>query len=224
MFELVAESPDLGQPWKHRIEAGTSYTLGRAVATDLCADWDPHISREHVRVTPTKEDVEVERLSSATNPVFFGGEQVDRCRVRNGEQFVLGSTSFRVLRSPAEPVSPGTRPVEEVTFNRQDLKKIRFRDADKRIEVLTHLPEVIWGSRSDEDLYHRLVNLLLAGVPAAEAVAVVKIDKEQSFDLLHWERRQETAGEFRPSSRLVADALKKRKKHRSSRMGTYEPE
>ncbi|MEX2288202.1 MAG: adenylate/guanylate cyclase domain-containing protein, partial [Planctomycetaceae bacterium] len=53
-------------------------------------------------------------------------------------------------------------------------------------------------------------NLILAGVPHAEAVAVVAFDKEQGFQVRHWDRRRETAGEFRPSGRLAEDALSKR--------------
>jgi adenylate cyclase len=102
-----------------------------------------------------------------------------------------------------------------MTFEPHELRKVRFRDADKRIDVLAHLPEVIWGARSESDLYHRLVNLILAGVGHAEAVAIVTAEGGDAGEprVLHWDRRRETAGSFHPSSRLATDALVKR--HRS---------
>ena len=210
MFELIAEGPDPRQHSKHTLADSGSYTLGRTEEADLRVPWDPHISRRHACLTPTADGIDVKKLPGATNPIFFEGRQVGTCRVQNDQQFVVGSTLFRVVRS-GQPASPhDVAPVEEVTFSRQQLQKVRFGDADKRIDVLTHLPEVIWGSRTDFELYHRLVNLLLAGVAHAEAAAIVKLDEGEAVRVLHWDRRHETAGEFRPSGRLVAEAIKKR--------------
>lgn len=210
MFELIAEGPRARQRWRNPLIPGVTYTLGRDVETDLPVPWDPQISRRHVRLIPRKNGVAVERLPDAKNPLFFEGSAVDECRLVHNGQFVLGSTAFHIVAAHEEQLSPGHRPVEEVTFSRQQLQKIRYRDADKRIEVLTHLPEVIWGSRSESDLYHRLVNLLLAGVARAEAIAVVELREDDSVRVCHWERRRETAGEFRPSARLVVEAVRNR--------------
>lgn len=55
-----------------------------------------------------------------------------------------------------------------------------------------------------------MTNLLLAGVSHADAVAIVRLGAGDKVELAHWTRRRETAGEFRPSSRLVAESLKRR--------------
>jgi len=210
LFELIAEGPQPNQRWKIRLEAGQTYVLGRSSEADLPVMWDPHISRRHVRLTPNEEIVQVETLPSTENPLCFGGQQVESCQACDGEMFVVGSTRFQVTIVDSQADSPGSQPVEEVTFDPQQLSKIRYRDADQRIEVLTRLPEVIWGARTETELHHRLVNLILAGVVHAEAAAIVRLDENDRVNVLHWDRRRETAGEFSPSSRLVAEALRKR--------------
>ena len=210
MFELIAEGQQVGQRQVCSLADGKPRVLGRSCEADIAIGWDDHISRQHVRLSLRSGFVEVVKVSTATNPLFFDGSEVETCRVHDGETFVLGSTTFHIARSTTEPSSPGARPVEEVTFNRKTLEKVRMGDADQRIDVLTHLPEIIWDSRTDLDLHHRLVNLLLTGVLHADAVAIVELDDREAFRVLHWDRRRETAGEFRPSTRLVRDALKTR--------------
>ncbi|MEZ6047713.1 MAG: adenylate/guanylate cyclase domain-containing protein [Planctomycetaceae bacterium] len=99
-----------------------------------------------------------------------------------------------------------------MAFDQQELKQIRFRDADKRLEVLANLSEVIRASRTEADLNSRLVNLILAGVPYAEAVAIVELTPQGEVKINHWIRRHETAGGFHPSSRLIIDSLAQKKR------------
>jgi adenylate cyclase len=130
-----------------------------------------------------------------------------------GQHFVVGSTAFYILSLGVPDLSsPSTQPVEEVTFEPQELRKVRFRDADNRIEVLSHLPEVIWGARTESELHRRLVNIILAGVSHAEAAAIVQPAGDEEVRVLHWDRRRETAGAFKPSSRLIHDAIRSRQR------------
>ena len=210
MFELTAEGSDPQQRWKHALADGRSYVLGRESACDLVVSWDAAISRRHIRITATDGRVQVERLADATNPVCYAGEIVAHCELRSGDQFVLGSTVFHLNRPGSEPSAAGELPLQEVAFDAQTIRQIRFRDADRQMEVLMHLPEVISGARSDDDLFFRLTSLLLSGVSQAEAVGVVRLLNGEQVELANWTRRRETAGEFRPSSRLVTEALKRR--------------
>lgn len=220
MIDLIAQGPEAPQRWRKTVVPAESCTLGRGARADLSVPWDTHISREHVRISAADGVLHVERLSAGANPLFFEGRQVEECTVRIGEHFVIGSTSFFAQATEGDP-SPDVQPVEEVTFNRQELRKVRFQDADKRLEVLSNLPEVIWGTRTDSELHHRLANLLLAGVMHAEAVAIVTVDPPDEVRVLHWERRRETSGEFTPSSRLVIEAIAKR---RSSMLHVWDKE
>ncbi|MFM9960962.1 MAG: adenylate/guanylate cyclase domain-containing protein [Planctomycetaceae bacterium] len=210
MFELIAEGSESHQRWKHALADGRPYVLGRGAACDLVVSWDSAVSRTHVRVTATDARVRVERLAEATNPLCHAGEIVEHCDLRSGDQFVLGSTLFHLYRPGSEPSASGDPPLHEVTFDAQTIRQIRFRDAERQMEVLMHLPEVISGARTDDDLFFRLTSLLLAGVSQAEAVGIVRLKDGDQVELANWTRRRETAGEFRPSSRLVTEALKRR--------------
>jgi adenylate cyclase len=212
VYALIAHGPQ-AEHWKMPLHEGTRASLGRAADADLSAPWDPKISRRHVQLRVTPEGVEVTRLPSTANPLFFAGREVQECLVRPGEHFVLGETTFQLVddRLDLSPsASPGSQPLEELTFDRRQLERIRFRDADKRIDVLAHLPEVISGARSDTELHLRLANLILAGVQHAEAVAIVELQSGH-VQVRHWDRRRETAGAIRPSTRLVREALEERR-------------
>jgi adenylate cyclase len=212
LLQLIASAPDSTQRLRAALEAGATYELGRDVDADFSTPWDPHISRRHVRLRAAGDHVDVRKLPEAANPVYFDGQRVESCSVRPGEHFVVGTTAFYVLSADADLSSPSAQPVEEVTFEPQELRKVRFRDADNRIEVLSHLPEVIWGARTDSELYRRLINIILAGVGHAEAAAIVQTSEDETVRVLHWDRRRETAGAFRPSGRLIHDAVGKRQR------------
>lgn len=207
MLELSAQGTDELQQWRHAVSAGTSYTIGRNGDVDFPVPWDAQISAQHAALTVEADRLEVRRLPGGRNPLFFQGQSVETCQVPVGRHFVIGQTSFRLSRVEADTASSGESPVEEVAFTHQDLQKIRYQDPDNRLEVLTHLPEVIAGARDDRELYHRLVNLLLKGVVHAEAAAIVSVAEGEIINVWHWERRRETKGEFRPSRRLSWEAL-----------------
>ncbi|MBX3443496.1 MAG: adenylate/guanylate cyclase domain-containing protein [Planctomyces sp.] len=181
--------------------------VGRGVDADLPVPWENWLSRQHFRATARADGVHIERLSQARNPIFLRGEPVDRIILREGEAVVIGETTFRADRAEPESPSPAEQPIEEVTFTRQDLRRIRYRDADRRLEVLSHLPEIISGAHDEPSLCSRLSHLLLTGIGHAEAAAVVELDASGAVRLKQWERRRETAGAFRPSQRLVDEAL-----------------
>lgn len=207
MPDLIAEGPDSRNRTRLELRSGMTYRIGRDPATELAIPWDRHVSRRHVELTWNDERLSVRRLSEAANPLFFAGNSVEACELRVGEQFVLGNTVFSLAQSGQTPASPSASPFEEVTFSHEALQHVRFRDPDRRIEVLSHLPQLIWGARTDEELYLRLVNLLLAGIAPAEAAAIVRVEPNSEVHILHGDRRRETAGAFRPSARLIVDAL-----------------
>jgi adenylate cyclase len=172
VFTLVAHGGEPMRQTTMTLSSDQAAVLGRDAECDLAASWDRHISRRHATVRVAGEFVVVEKTVNAGNPIFFSGHEVSRCEVRAGQSFIIGETTFLVSRDQAS-TSPGQRPVEQVTFDRRDLLRVRYRDADKRIDVLSHLPEVIRGTRVDDELYLRLTNLVLTGVPNADAVAIV---------------------------------------------------
>lgn len=207
--QLIAEGMLPRQRWRIELEPGQKLVLGRGREADLPVPWDPHISRRHVELVWTGRVLDVRRLTDATNPLIAQGETVERVEIPVGQHFVLGSTCFMVgdplLRE--SPTSPSAAPVEEVTFSRQSLQHVQFRDPDKRIEVLSHLPVILGDARTEAELHLRLVNLLLAGTQQAEAAAIVEVNGTDDVNVFRWDRRRETDGYFRPSSRLVNEAI-----------------
>lgn len=203
---LTATGAKNGQHCSIAIEDGQSVSIGRAADADVCIAWDSFVSRHHATVTAGPR-ISVQCNSAARNRVFFNGKSATSCVLELGQHFVIGDTTFRVTADDTPSRSPDS-PFEEVTFNRQQLRQVRFRDADRRLEVLSNLPEVIRGSRFDSELYIRLVDLLLAGVAHAEAAAVLKLEAGDDVEVLHWDRRREAAGRFRPSARLVREAFR----------------
>jgi len=207
LFELLAENSEDQQNKLFSLLAGHVYELGRDPQADFTVGWDQSLSRHHLRLTVVNEQLQVEKLSSAVNAIFFNGHETDNCLLRSGDSFVIGKTRFVLLEQSLVPYDTDTPPLREVSFEPHELQKIRFRDADKRLDVLSNLSEVIRASRTEADLNSRLVNLVLAGVPNAEAVAIVETTESGPCKIKHWSRRRETSGDFHPSSRLVNDAL-----------------
>lgn len=213
MLELVAIGPSAEQRTSIRLQPGQTFRVGRHSPDGLSIPWDPYLSQHHVTLAVLDNGtVRIEPSPNAANTVFLSGEAISSAVLSAGDFFVIGETSFH-LGSGTDSHSKSDQPdgIEAVRFEPGQLEQIPYRDPGKRIEVLTRLPELIWGARSDDDLHHRLAGLLLAGVTHADAVAIVELrpnnDGSPGIKVLHWDRRQETAGTVRPSSRLVQDAL-----------------
>jgi len=209
VLELIAQGCDLKQRWRTVIQPGESYVLGRAADADLVIPWDPLVSKRHAQLVVQGSVLRVQRIAAARNPVFYEGQAVDHCEVPLGRQFVVGTTALRLEETPSEPVLQA--PIEERAFNPQQLRRIRYQDPENRLEVLTHLSEVIVGAQSDAELHERLVGLMLRGVVHADAVAVVSSLHGDEVLVRHSERRRETGGALRPSRRLVFEALEHRR-------------
>jgi adenylate cyclase len=210
LLVLVAQGLDGSQHWRHDLEGPGPYVLGRDGGADLAVPWDAHISRRHARLTVADGRLTVEVLPDARNAVFVNGRQSARFSLEEGERFVIGMTTFSLERQSTRLAETG--PLEEVTFDPQVLRNVRFSDADRRFDVLTRLHEVIWSARTQSELNHRLASLILAGVGSAEAVAIVEIDDAGAVRVLNWDRRREAAGLVQPSSRLIGDALLRRRR------------
>lgn len=189
------------------LASGSTYHLGRAGDVDIVADWDQRISRRHIRLEPSDHSVQISTLPGGVNPVFVDGKHVEQMSMRSGQSFVIGDTRFEILQV-TQSVSPSSQTVQQLSIDRQQLQRIQYDDADKRIEVLTTLPAVIRESGVERDLHIRLANLLLAGIRNAEGTAIVALKQPSGrLQVLHQERRFEAAGALRPSSRLVSNAI-----------------
>lgn len=210
MLTLTIEGPERKEIGRVELEPGRVYVLGRSETADICVSSDPYISRRHAELSVDEGRLTVRKVAAA--PIFFDGAPVETVELGAGGHFVLGNLCFVVSQREASDSSPvATRPVEEVAFTREALEHVQYRDPDRRVEVLAHLPELIGGARNELELHVRLVNLLLAGIAQADAAGLVELGDGEAIDVLHWDRRRETAGAFRPSKRLVIESILRRR-------------
>jgi adenylate cyclase len=210
MAELIAQGTESSQRWRRSLRAGERFVLGRQVEV-WNVPWDEHISRRHVELCWQNGALEVTRLESARNPIFVAGKEGRHFSIRPGEHFVIGDTTFTLSNEAVAEAAEALEPVKEQTFSAQDMRKVRFHNADHRIDVLTRLPEVISGAGNDAELFERLVNMLLAGIPRASTTAAVRLhekDGKSGVEVLHWDRRRSTGGSFHASHHLVTEAVR----------------
>jgi adenylate cyclase len=209
MPDLIAQGPEPHQRWRRKLVEGECHVLGRTAA-NWDVPWDDRISRRHVTLMWQADRLQVTQLEDARNPIFFRGREHSHCSILPGEHFVIGTTSFHVVEQQVgislnEPV-----PVAQQTFSAAHLNRLRFRDAEGRIEMLAKLPDIITGSATDNELLVRLTDLLLQGIPLAQFVAVVRAlpatRPEQAIEVLHWDSRGPQHEHFSPSARLISEA------------------
>lgn len=208
-FYLRAENRSSPELWTERWPLVGSHLLGRNSRCDLHVPVDPRISRVNLRVDLVGRQLRIMAMPSLRNPVYYKGEPVVEAVLDPGEHFVIGSTVF-VFESTGLPNVDRSveHAVEEFTFSNEDLAKVQYRDADRKIDVLSHLPELILKG-SENELQTRLVNLLLAGASRAEGAGLVCLNGDGESQLLSWARRNELGGTLPVSQRLVQEALKR---------------
>ena len=209
MADLIAQGPEVGNRWRRTLPPGQSLVLGRQAGM-FSVPWDDQISRQHVELRWDDGKLWVKKLDSGRNPIFVRGREGLSFELFPQDHFVIGSTRFLVADDAADLTMESPQPVEELAYDSQDLQRLRFRNADHRIEVLSRVPDVIAGAANEQELLTRLVNMLLAGIARAETAAVVKLDTTNDqghVQILHWDRRLAIPGDFNPSERLIRESV-----------------
>lgn len=207
MLTLVAYGPKGEHFWQRVLPVSGTVVLGRS-NPEWSVPWEPFLSRRHVELRVEGEKVHLRRLPEAHNPVFRRGVAIEEEVLGAGDSFVIGQTLFtlteEVVAGPGE--SDDRAPVHSRTITLQELEPVPFRDAPRRLDVLRRLPEVIRHAADEREGLARVVDLLLAGIRRAEAVAVVTPE-----NVLHWDRRHSRAGRFVPSRRLIHMAIRQQR-------------
>lgn len=175
MPDLIAQGRRPQDRWRRTLpEDGTIATLGRT-SQPWAIGWDERISRQHASIAWNGERLEVQRLPGARNAIFYQGRQCDHFSCSVGDYFVIGQTTFTLLDQQVSFTLQDQPAVAEQTFSANMLRQNKFKDADRRIETLSKLPELIASATNDQELCGRIVNLLLEGVPQANFVAILKL-------------------------------------------------
>lgn len=231
MPQLIAKGLTHDGEFEQELTLGQVVRIGRKPASGWPVSWDKQISREHADVEWDGAALKVTCLDEARNPIVVGDSPVRSAIIASGKKFVIGQTEFTFVGDAIEdapeaaaPQTPGE--VDEHSFKRDDLKNFEFRDASQQMELLSQLPAILDESRTDADFAARLVELLMEGIPASDAVAVVQYDMPEMPDdddgtatvagfavlpdkpsMMRVATRDEYEGRFRPSRRLVLSAL-----------------
>ena len=177
MPDLIAQGVEPQQRWRRSLPEGESVLLGRLTGT-WAVPWDQHVSRRHARLLWSGKRLEVVRAAGYAEPDFSSRQGSQSIYHRAGRAFRHRSNQLHPGRSAREhhrrrsPAGPAA-----IVQSAQYLRQVQFRNPDHRIEVLTRLPDVISGAAGDEELFVRLVSMLLAGVPRADAAAVVAVER-----------------------------------------------
>ena len=223
MLELIAQGPTIDFRWRRTLP-GATVELGRSTET-YRVPWDNQVSRRHAMLTASEHRLHVKAIPDAANPIFFNGREVNDFYVRPGEHFVIGNTSFMVASDQAFGSLSAPDPIRQQTFSADFLEQVQYRDADRRIDVLNRLPELIAEANNSDELLIGMVNTLMVGISAATTIGVVQLDQglapppgksPQKNDqpnnagqlkIIHWDRRGLTRGDFQPSEKLVTQAI-----------------
>jgi adenylate cyclase len=237
MPDLIAQGVEPQQRWRRSLPEGQAVFLGRLGGT-WAVPWDQHVSRRHARLLWSGKRLEVARLPETHNPIFLRGKEADQFTIEPGEHFVIGQTSFTLADQRVNITADAPQPVQQQSFSAQYLRQVQFRNPDHRIEVLSRLPDVISGAAGDEELFLRLVSMILAGVPRADAAAVVALNEIEKGEeasesvgaslrsrerlneeghssppsplVLHWDQRLVVSNDFTPSQGLILEAIRQR--------------
>ncbi len=205
MFEIIAHGSQLTQRTQHAIPPGQTIELGRAAAFSI--PWDDAISRRHAQLTAEQSGLRVVRLPLSANPIFYRGRALDDFRASVGDHFVIGQTTFFLRGDSARATLRTPEPLSEQLFPSGTLRHLRYQDAEKRIAVLSQLPEIISSARNETDLFGRMADVLLAGIDSASVVSIVQATDDLGVSVLHWDRRRVSNLPFEPSERLIWTAV-----------------
>ena len=226
MLELIAEGVDVGSRWRRRIPEREIF-VGRGTDS-YRVPWDSQISRVHISLCLFGDKVRVEKLKSSSNPVFYDGKSEDCFELGAGEHFVIGKTQFTIAVEKAFASLDVPDPISQKTFTADYLRKVSFRDVDRRIDVLSRLPTVISTASDNENLLIQIVNTLMQGIASASTVGIVRIQdpvaelsfgsavkavdsprqSDSGIEIMQWDCRDAGSGGFQPSETLVKQALK----------------
>jgi pSer/pThr/pTyr-binding forkhead associated (FHA) protein len=93
---LLVYRDDTGAQRFLSLQAKTSLTIGRSSACDVRLHWDDRVSRVHAGLDLVGSDWTLVDDGLSRNGTFLNGDRLNgRRRLRDGDIFVLGSTSFR---------------------------------------------------------------------------------------------------------------------------------
>lgn len=205
MPDLIAQGARREHRWKRRVPQGQVVAIGRD-SDPWSVRWDDHVSRQHVKIRWDKDALHVEALPRTKNPVYFQGVEVKSFRLKPGEHFVIGKTTFTVTDESVDLSNHSRPPATEQTFSQEYLRHLPFRDPGNRLAVISQLPEEFAAVVDRRELLERVLRVIFRGIPEAGAAAICTIDPAtEKVTFEHWD--QTDAKAVRASRGLIAKSI-----------------
>ncbi len=219
MLELFVIGPEATQRCTIPLLESKTLRLGRSSQCEIPVPWDRAISRIHAEVTLSHGYVLIRKLDAAQNQLVFKDKESSSVNLQVDEEFRIGQTTFR-LASTSGSTTDVLRDsaVNEYTFAPGELRSVPFVQTQGRsLELLATIPQLMRESRNDPEFAAAMVKLLLEAIPRCFAAAVVVFNDVRVHEdpaaipepsLMRWNSRDDGAGQFRPSRRLMATAIR----------------
>ncbi|MDA1231981.1 MAG: adenylate/guanylate cyclase domain-containing protein, partial [Planctomycetota bacterium] len=218
MLELLVTGKDTTQCFSTPLVESKTLRLGRSSQCEISVHWDREISRIHAEVTLSHGYVLIRKLDAARNLLVYRDKESASVNLQINEEFLIGQTTFRVTSTGDETTNiVKDSAVNEYTFAPGELRKVPFVQTQGRsLELLATIPQIMRESQDDPAFAGAMVKLLLEAIPRCHAAAVVvfdhirereDLDKIPKPSLVRWNSRDDGAGHFRPSHRLMAKAI-----------------
>ncbi len=136
MPDLIAQGPRPQDRWRRPLQTTSAESVLGRTTEQWTVPWDDRISRRHATLRWNGRSLEVRRIADARNFIFYRGQQRDEFQVQIGEHFVIGQTTFTIVDQPVQISHLAAPAYSEQTYSSHLLRQSRYRDADRRIEVL----------------------------------------------------------------------------------------
>jgi len=153
--------------------------VGRAPQCDVVIN-DDSISRQHARLVVRPDEVQLSDLQSR-NGTYFAGEPIREVTLRGGEQLSFGDVEAVLEHRADEIVSapgPATSAGDHTMIRRlgepaAPAVAARVVDAPRLISLLGEVARTLVATLPIEEILNRVIDLLLAHVPAERACLVM---------------------------------------------------
>ncbi len=179
MWTLYARSLEADHQRTIPLVAQQQWLIGRSSSADISISWDRFISRQHLQLTLCTQGVSLECFPEVRNRILFQSKSVVRCKIFSGEEFILGSTLFQVMQHVQ--IDQETIPSEEIHIPSEDLKLHGDVNSEKRLELLSSLPELLGKSPRENNFISTIFELLSKSVPDAEGILLLQ-QSDQCFE------------------------------------------
>ena len=210
MAELVVNGTHESQHLRLPLEERTVMILGRGERADLAVPWDLLISRRHAQLRWYGEKLQVRKLDTGRNAIFYQSRECSDFEMSLGEEFQIGRTTFRFEQVPLTVEAPW--PPEDAGL--ELLSGRQFQNPGRWLEVLSQLPKTMANSSSDEEFAQCVVSMILETLPRVDTAAVLHLMGMETgtpshLRMLCWDGRKTEISNFQISRTIVKESLQR---------------